>query len=236
MNFREELQDLQAKMKPLISSEDYQLIDELIREKKSKNALRDGAQAPGFNTDTITNGKVGGIVKDFKLPDATNVPVSFDSLLRGKSSVILNFYRGSWCPFCSMELRALQRALPAIEKYNSGIIAISPQSPDNSMTTAEKEQLKFPVLSDVGSHVAHQFGIAYKVPDYLIKVYENFGLKLSQFNQTEKIELPFPATYVIDADGIIQYSFISEDFTKRADVDEIVKVVKRIALNSPALI
>jgi len=170
---------------------------------------------------------VGEAAPNFRLTDATGKVISLSNALRN-GPVVLNFYRGGWCPFCNLELHALQRSLPKFKELGAQLIAISPEAPDNSLTTIQKHKLEFPVLSDLKCDVANQYGIVYTVPEYLRTTFEKFGLDLKKHNATDKLQLPIPATYVIDTNQVIQFAFANEDFTERADVEEIIKVLKRI--------
>ncbi|MDA2919441.1 AhpC/TSA family protein [Desulfobacterota bacterium AH_259_B03_O07] len=174
--------------------------------------------------------KVGDKVPDFNLPNAVGEEVRLKELL-DKGPVILNFYRGGWCPYCNLELNAYQKRLPEINELGASLVAISPQTPDNSLSTAEKNELKFQVLSDVGNKVANQFGLVFKVPSELQEIYNNFGITLPKFNGDESWELPMPGTYVIDKDGTVSYAFADPDYTKRAEPDEVIAKLEEITTN-----
>ena len=161
--------------------------------------------------------KEGNRVEDFILMDAHGSPVRLQQLLSG-GPVVVAFYRGGWCPYCNIELHGLQRVLPEIKKLGASLVAISPQLPDNSLTTEEKNGLQFPVLSDVGNTVARRFGIVYTLPKDLLDTYDTFGHGLQKMNGDEgATELPIPATFVLDRDGIVQLAYVDEDYTKRLD-------------------
>jgi len=174
--------------------------------------------------------KVGDKVPDFNLPNAAGEEVRLKELL-DKGPVILNFYRGGWCPYCNLELNAYQKHIPDINELGASLVAISPQTPDNSLSTAEKNELKFQVLSDVGNKVANQFGLVFKVPSELQEIYNNFGITLPKFNGDESWELPMPGTYVIDKDGTVSYAFADADYTKRAEPDEVIAKLEEITTN-----
>lgn len=193
---------------PYASPEDSQLIGELKTQKALQQAL-----------------KVGDKVPNFSLNDGWKRNHSLSALLSNRKGIVLNFYRGMWCPFCNLELRNLQKSLTEFEKEKVGIVAISPQTPDNSLTTMEKHNLDFVVLSDLKNDVAKQFGISFEVPNYLLKVYEGFGLDLSQYGGHNPVELPSPATYLIDEYRNVRYAFVEEDYSKRADLNELKKAI-----------
>lgn len=131
--------------------------------------------------------------------------------------VVLSFYRGGWWPFCNLELRALQRTLLEIKELGGQLIAVSPHLPDNSLSTAEKLAIEFEVLSDVGNQVAREFGFVFSLPEILRPVYKNFGIALEAANGDSSFELPVPATYVMNQEGVIQLDFVDVDYTKRAE-------------------
>lgn len=164
---------------------------------------------------------VGAEVPDFELPDATGTKVSLSSLL-AEGPVVLAFYRGGWCPYCSTELRALQARLAEITAAGATLVAVSPQTPDASLSSAEKLELAFPVLSDAGNAVAGSFGLVFTVPEALREVYARFGIDLPAANGDDTFRLPIPATYVIRADGTVAWRFADPDYTKRAEPDDVI--------------
>lgn len=169
--------------------------------------------------------KAGDRAPDFTLPGVDGTPVTLNSLLRD-GPVVLSFYRGGWCPYCNLELRALQRALPDIAGLGASLVAVSPQTPDESLSTAEKNALAYPVLSDGGSRVAKRFGIAFDLADELRPIYSQLGHPLPASNGTDDWVLPIPATYVIDRDGLIRFAFVDHDYRKRLEPAEIVDVLR----------
>ena len=175
--------------------------------------------------------KVGDRLPDFELPDATGKTVKISELLTS-GPVVISFYRGGWCPYCNLELRALQQALPEFQKYNAQLIAISPETPDNSLSTQEKNELEFAVLSDVDNIVAKKLGLVFELSEALRPIYKNFGIDVAAHNGNEKYELPMPATYVVDTDGIIRYAFVSEDYIERAEPSDILAAIANSRLNS----
>lgn len=172
--------------------------------------------------------KEGDRVDDFILMDAHGRPVQLQQLLE-TGPVVVTFYRGGWCPYCNIELRGLQRALPEIKELGASLIAISPQLPDNSLSTEEKNSLTFPVLSDVGNVIARRFGIAFRLPDELLRTYEDFNHGLEKKNGKEgALELPMPATFVLDRDGTTLIAFVDEDYTKRLDPEVILATLRKL--------
>ena len=169
--------------------------------------------------------KAGDRMPDFTLNDAHGEPVRLKDLLE-LGPVIISFYRGGWCPYCNIELRGLERALPQIKKLGASLVAISPELPDRSLSTEEKNQLTFRVLSDTGNKVARSFGVAFRLPDDLLAVYKGFHHALDEINGTEGAEeLPMPATFVVDHTGIVRLAFVVEDYYQRLDPDVIIESV-----------
>lgn len=163
--------------------------------------------------------KTGDKAPDFSLPDAAGRKISLNETLQ-HGPVILIFYRGGWCPYCNLELRAYQRSLPEIHQAGAQLIAVSPQTPDASLSTREKNALAFPVLSDTDNQVAIAFGILFDLPEYLAKLYARFGIDLPKVNNVKTWTLPLPATYVIGQDGTILKSFVETDYRIRMEPSE----------------
>jgi peroxiredoxin len=163
----------------------------------------------------------------FTLPNATGTEVSLERLL-ASGPVVLSFYRGVWCPFCNLEQRALQQYLPEITQLGASLAAISPQVPDDSLTMAERNNLEFEVLSDVGGTVSKSYGLLFTLPAYLREIYEKLGHPLPAFNGTDDWTLPIPATFVLDSDGVVRSRFADPDYTRRADPADIVAALRPI--------
>ncbi|MFA6984664.1 MAG: peroxiredoxin-like family protein [Arenimonas sp.] len=160
--------------------------------------------------------KPGDRMPEFELPDANGVTVrSRDLLVKGP--LLLTFYRGSWCPYCNLELNALQQRLPDIRARGASLVAISPQTPDASLTTQMKHDLKFPVLSDAGNKIARKFGLVFTLDDGLKKIYDAFGIDLLAHNGDGSLELPVPATYLIGSDGVVLASYVNLDYRERLE-------------------
>jgi peroxiredoxin len=124
----------------------------------------------------------------------------------------------------------LQLALDRIKELGASLVAISPEMPDNSLSTAGKNSLTFEVLSDLGNRVAREFGIVFQLPVDLRPIYAGFGIDLIKANDDDTFELPIPATYVIGTDRKIRKAFVNVDYTKRLDPEEIIAVLKEMAL------
>ncbi|NEP50523.1 MAG: AhpC/TSA family protein [Moorea sp. SIO3C2] len=182
------------------------------------------------NSGIVDNSlNVGDKAPNFTLPNAVGKLVELQDLL-ATGAVVISFYRGQWCPYCNLELRALQEFLPEIQQLGATLVAISPQTPDNSLSTTEKNHLTFEVLSDVGNKIAKEFGLVFTVPEELRPVYQSFGIDLPAHNGDETFELPIAATYVINSDGTITDAFVDLDYTKRLDPEEILRALQTLAV------
>jgi len=171
--------------------------------------------------------KAGDRAPDFRLPDARGGHVRLRDLL-AKGPVVVCFYRGGWCPYCNLELHALQNALPEIQQLGAQLVAISPQTPDESLSTAEKNELAFAVLSDAGSATAKAYGIAFDLADELRPIYARFGHALPDKNGDDSWVLPIPATYVLDTNGVIVLAFVDVDYRNRLEPAEIVAALEAL--------
>jgi peroxiredoxin len=174
--------------------------------------------------------KVGDRAPAIVLENARGVTVDVATLLK-KGPVIVTFYRGGWCPFCNLELKAYQEILPQIVAAGASLVAISPEKPDDTLSTAEKNALSFEVLSDVGQNVGRAFGLVYEFTDELKSAYRGFNLDIPARNGTPgEWALPVSATYVIDRDGSIVYAHTDVDYRDRADPRDVLQVVMKNAV------
>lgn len=185
-------------------------IEELEASNEGKG-LEQGEKAPNFN-----------------LPNASGQTVELYEQLK-KGPVILTFYRGNWCPYCNMELRAYQEIIGEIHSQGAELIAISPQTPDQSMSIQEKHNLEYVVLSDENNEVANQFNLVYQMPEYLVALYKEIGLNVNEYNGDETWALPVSATYIIQTDGTIAYEYTKSDYKDRVEPSEVVGKLKRMA-------
>jgi peroxiredoxin len=172
---------------------------------------------------------VGDRAPGFRLPDATGKEVSLADRLDA-GPVVLQFYRGDWCPYCNLHLRALQTALPEIRKRGASLIAISPQSPDHSLSLTEQAELEFDVLSDVDQHVIRDYRLQFTLPADLQSVHLNiFSLDLRAQNADGSWNLPVPATFVISPDGTIVTAGVQVDYRTRLEPSVILESLDALA-------
>jgi peroxiredoxin len=180
------------------------VIAELKEQGIASGALAHGAEAPAF-----------------QLNDQNARPVSSIDLL-ARSRLVICFFRGRWCPFCVGQLEAMNLILPQIERAGATLVAISPQTIQQSFFMADQHKLRFPLLSDPGNCVARQFGLIYRVPDYQQAIYRRVFINLSFVNGDESWELPIPATYILERDGSVLFASINPDYSERPEPADIL--------------
>jgi len=179
----------------------------------------------GFALERAT--RTGDQAPDFTLPDPQGRDVTLGTLLEAGPAVI-TFYRGGWCPYCNIQLRAYQAILPEITALGARLVAISPQLPDGSLSTAEANELTFSVLSDVGNSVARSFGLVWSLPEELRAALRSNNKALPGINGDDSWELPVPATYVVARDGRIALAAIDVDYRNRLEPDAILAALRSL--------
>lgn len=172
----------------------------------------------------------GQTITDFELPDATGKIVS-SARLRRSGPLLILFYRGTWCPFCNLTVQAYQGRLQAFQERGVTLVAISPQTPDNSLTLQQKHSLNFPLLSDRGNTVARQFGIVFQLDPALKQVQEQFGVDIPSYNGDDRFELPIPGTFLVSSDGRILKSFVEADYMKRLAPETAIEWIDEFVTN-----
>jgi peroxiredoxin len=182
--------------------------------------------------ELIANGQASRAIKAgdrapvFTLNDQDGNAVSSADLI-AQGPLVVTFYRGVWCPYCNLELQAINEVLPQIQAYGGNVLAISPQTQVNSRKSVRSNALGFPVLSDVRGAVAADFGLRFALPDYLVELYKNLKNDLPAFNDDPSWTLPMPARYVIGQDGVVLYSEVNPDYTHRPDPTEMFAVLEQ---------
>ena len=168
---------------------------------------------------------VGDRAPLFRLPDARGGEVALDDLLED-GPVVLVFYRGAWCPYCNLQLAVLQHALTDIRATGATLVAVSPQSPDQSLTLAEQKALEFPVLSDAGNAVASKYGLVFTQSEAVTSTSRQLGIELPHFNGDDSNTLPAPSTFVISEDGMIRFASVSGDYRWRVGPEEVLAALR----------
>ncbi len=211
-------------------------LDSLLNEKRvafSNTASEDKKQVYNDGLESVKNSgildkalNIGDKAPDFILNNQKGEPVTLYNELKN-GPVILTWYRGGWCPYCNITLHYLQERLPDFRKAGASLMALTPELPDQSLSTTEKHNLEFLVLSDVANKIGKQYGVVFQLTQEVADIYQKaFGLH--KYNGDESNELPLAATYVIDQNGIIQYAFLDADYRNRAEPDEIVAALAKL--------
>jgi peroxiredoxin len=166
--------------------------------------------------------KLGDSFPNFRLPNANNETRSFSDFL-ANGPLVISFYRGAWCPYCNLEIKALQQRLPEINAAGGQLVAISPQLPDKSASQTVNAKLDFDVLSDIKNKLAKECGLVFSLPETLRPIYVAWELDIPWYNGDKSFELPNPATYIIDTDSKVHYAHIDMDYTKRFEPNIIIE-------------
>jgi peroxiredoxin len=169
--------------------------------------------------------RAGDRAPAFRLADARGGEVALDDLL-ADGPVVLVFYRGAWCPYCNLQLAAFQSALADLRAAGAALVAVSPQTPNQSLIFAEQKALEFPVLSDVGNAVARSYGLVFTQSDAATATSRGLGVELADFNGDDSNSLPATSTFVIGEDGVIRFASVSGDYRWRVGPDEVLAALR----------
>lgn len=210
------------------------LQDQLNEKKQSskapeaiKSAFEKGIQDlrdSGILKKTLKKGKK---IPDFSLMDERGVIIPIKKLY-SKKPVVLTFYRGGWCPYCLLELKAYEALKSEFDEAGAIIIALVPDEWKEIRKTKGKYNLSFDIFRDKNNNIAKRIGLAFKVDAETLKYYKKFGIDLKKYQGNDNNELPMPGTYVIDTKGVIRFAFADPDYKKRAEPGKVLDVVKSI--------
>ena len=189
---------------------------ELIDSGQAERALKAGDKAP-----------------DFVLTDSDRGEVALKDLL-AKGPVVLTFYRGVWCPYCNIELKALEQVAEDIRARGATLVAISMQGAADSRKSQRDNELSFPILTDKNGELADKFGIRWSLQDYVIPVHDGFGVNLPTIHGDGQWNLPMPARYVVDTDGSIAYAEVNPDYTRRPEPADLFPILDNLAASAAA--
>jgi len=178
----------------------------------------------GIAEEAVT---VGDKAPDFELPNAAGEKIALSALLE-RGPVVLAWYRGGWCPYCNLELRALQEDLDRIRALGATLVAISPQTVDESWKTRQEKGLEFEVLCDVGNKVGREYGLVYTVSGEVVDQLRQMDVDLNKYNGDDRNELPIPATYVIDQSGVVRFAYVDPDYRNRAEPNDVFEALRGI--------
>lgn len=215
------------------TTEKEETLSSLLNEKKEAflakadqekiDVYEDGVQAVALSGILDQAISINDTAPDFALTNATGEEISLYKALEN-GPVVLTWYRGGWCPYCNITLHYLQEMLPDFKAAGAQMMALTPELPDKSLDTKEKNELEFEVLSDVNNEVARKYGIVFELTPEVAAYYANFGL--SDYNGNDSNELPLAATYVIDQDRTVRFAFLDADYRNRAEPAQVLKVVQ----------
>lgn len=166
--------------------------------------------------------KVGDTMPDFSLPNASGKKIQLSSVLK-KGPVVIAFYRGSWCPYCNVQLNSYQQHLSEFKKRGATLLAITPEKRDLSVETAKSKKIEFDILTDKDNQLAQKLGLVFGVPAELKALYQQFGIDLEKSQGNPDWKLPVPATYIVQGDRKITYAFVDTDYTQRAEPGDLLK-------------
>jgi peroxiredoxin len=200
-----------ANTSPKVTLVRQRAVEALLASGLAERATQAGEQAPAF-----------------RLCDGYGRAFSSREALR-RGPIVVVFYRGRWCPYCNLDLRAIELVSRDIRSLGASLVAISQQTHDDSLETQRRNELSFASLVDVGGKVAHAFGLRWKVSDELRAVEEDCGMDLAAFNSDPSWTLTMPARYVVARDGMIEYADISVDYTRRGEPSELISVLAHLA-------
>ncbi len=212
MTLQQQIEDMQSKSPApaAVKAVFAKGTQDVIQSGIAQHSIRHGDKAP-----------------DFTLPNVDGKTVQL-SQLRTQGPVVLIFYRGNWCPYCNLALRSYQEILPEIQAIGATLVAVSPQTPDNSLSTSEQKNLSFPVLSDSSNSVARTYGLVFTVSSEVQALQQGMGLNLTKINESDTWELPIPGSYVIAQDGTIALAFVDPDHTHRLEPAAILTALAQL--------
>ena len=165
---------------------------------------------------------------DFALPDQHGVVRPLSHYL-AEGPVVLNIYRGGWCPYCNLEMQALNIALPEFVKRGVTLLGLTPEMPTTVQDTLTANELAITVLSDEGNRVSALLGLVFELPEVLRPIYERFGIDIPASNGDDSFTLPVPATYILGQDRVARYHFVNVDYTQRAEPTQLIAELDRLA-------
>jgi len=206
-----QIEQLNQELFSQLPQEVFEVFGRSIEEIKTKNIEENSIQ-------------VGEHMPEFSLFNAYGKQISSREILK-KGKMVLAFYRGSWCPYCNLELKFLQDQLSLLKDKNTTLVAVSPQSTDHSLAMVEKNKFEFEVLTDVDNNLAQKLGIVFQLQDFVLPYYQNLGIELSEFNKNDENSLPVPAVFVVNENRMVIYKFLDVNYMNRVDIEELIKAL-----------
>lgn len=208
-SYQENLAELREQLKGMLPPEAMSVFDQ------DASQLND-------RFETLLQVQPGDKAPDFELPDATGKTVSLQQLLTD-GPVVLAFYRGAWCPYCNLQLSLYQKALDKIKAAGATLVAVSPQTPDHALSMQEKNELRFPVLTDSRNEVARQYTTVFRNGDAPVATMASLGYDFDSFYENNSREIPVPAVFIIDQTGVVTFAKTEGgDYRNRVAPDEVL--------------
>ena len=170
--------------------------------------------------------QVGDKIEDYSLTDIEGKSINLSTFIQS-DYLILNFYRGGWCPYCNMELREYDRLKNDFKEQGANIIAISPEIPELANQTTDKNKLSYPVLTDTDSLFMKKVGIVFQLDEDSKREFVNFGMDFTKINGNEDFELPVPAVYVINKNMEVVFVHFEEDYMTRLEPSELLEIIEK---------
>ena len=211
---------------------------EILAERKQRIAQYVPAEIQAVHARVIAELKGSGITEralpagarapEFELNDHNGKPVRSTELL-SIGPLVMCFIRGRWDPFCCGQMEAMNRSLPQIQERGTTLVAISPQTVQQSFFMVDQHKLRFPLFSDAGNQVARKLGLVYRVPEDQQEIYRRVFINLPFINGDESWELPIPATYIIAQDGAVLYKWANPDYTERPEPADVIETLISVA-------
>jgi len=210
-NLKQQIDELNANLAKQLPQETLDAFGKSIQDLKAQN----------IESNSIGTGKR---FPDFSLPNINSETISLNELLNlTTGKVIIAFFRGSWCPYCNLELKALQDNLKHITNKSATLVVISPQTPEHNQELKSTHHLGFELLTDKNNTLAKQLGISFKLKDDVTSVYNSLGIELAEYNENNNNELPVPAVFVVDKNYSITYKFVDINYMNRIDIKKMIE-------------
>ncbi|MGA8108914.1 MAG: redoxin domain-containing protein [Acidobacteriaceae bacterium] len=210
-HLQDQLDEITAQTRTLVQPERLAIgeraIQELFASGIEDRLLPIGSQAPAFS-----------------LPDFSGKMVRSSDLL-ALGPLVIDFFRGRWCPYCVTELETWRDLYPGLRERGTMVIGVSPQTQRQSDFTASQHGIPFPLLADPGCAVAERYGLVWTLPEYVQRYYRSILLNVPFINGDESWKLPVPATYVIDQDGKILFAEVHADFRVRPEPEDVLRAL-----------